>query len=54
MKIGKTETGTAINSAPIMVIMKEAVKTGITEEERKMTTRVSLLSHPSRGTGAYE
>mgnify|MGYP000178811610 FL=1 len=41
VKIGKTETGTAINAAPIMVIMKEAVKTGITEEGRKMTTRTT-------------
>ena len=48
VKIGKTETGTAINAAPIMVIMKEAVKTGITEEERKMTTRTTETIAKSR------
>ena len=48
VKIGKTETGTAINAAPIMVIMKETVKTGITEEERKMTTRTTETIAKSR------
>ena len=42
------EDGTAINAAPIMVIMKEAVKTGITEEERKMTTRTTETIAKSR------
>ena len=31
-----------------MVIMKEAVKTGITEEERKMTTRTTETIAKSR------
>lgn len=40
VKIGKMEIGIVINVVLIMVIMKEVVKIGIMEEERKMIIRI--------------